>query len=533
MDINYNDNNEMYGDMFVYDKEINEYYSKNIFLQGNTRLIMNELQEAMSQNSENINNKIKIQAIESKEIIMKLMCDNIKIVLKYGLEKLIGKEEYDDEIQKLKKYDDDTYIKYRDYIVEIHCKIIDLSLIVLGEVLITSSKSEMNYEKTQIKTQQLAENIIEDISECIDCNRAVSKSLLTVLLIQTMYKTYEVYNEKTEGYNNTKYKSYLESYKGSILELNTVPQRIKNKIKKQIDDTIKKDFPKIVICSLETNMNYYANSVSRVIMNNIIKVCNEENLKDNKYISNYKYLDEEYEIIIDLNNLEDCKKIEIKDLHKKIFIYMCSLMYEEDKENIKVEYKKIIKLIDNDNRTEIRNNIKNKIKELNCIYCNEIKNGQIIKRYKLLEIDEINKEYIKIRMGNWIFGNLRSNVSIIDKVSLRYKDITGKNIVGGAFTLSLALSDYMILNKDKYNAVDKDGWFKIEAKDVLIDLIGYNENNKNSFFEEKVEKLQKYFEDKNSNLKLHFKNAHLEPKEVFDDYIKFKNNDLLKCINIK
>lgn len=144
------------------------------------------------------------------------------------------------------------------------------------------------------------------------------------------------------------YYKYLMKYRDDINKFEFIDNMIKTKITLRIQKDIMRIFEEALVCKDDKrNLCFYCNDIIRLIMRNIIQVCSKDNFHnvENKYIRDADGLT----IIVDLNKYEVIN-FQIKDIHKKIFIYICHLIYREKSQVVKLKFDNFIEITNKSNR---------------------------------------------------------------------------------------------------------------------------------------------------------------------------------------
>lgn len=466
----------------IYLHDLDDMYKDNIFVKDDIDIyeILNKYHK----------NNINQQAVQVKELLINIICYRIGKIIEYRIENLIYKDEYEDEIIELKEIDEDKYNKYTYYIRDtIECKTDELAKMILIEVITNKEDSGQEvsqniYETMMIKSINSANEIIEKIKERANWNKKIEQVVSIKIFGGILLYIYQY------GIKNIDYNFNLKSYRNKILQLNIADEKLIKRCLTEFNKRIQGCFDKGRARELEINLPFFVNKNSYIVMHNIIETCQKGKFeaKDRRYVFQVKK-ESDLKIVVDLKDY-DGNDFKIKDIHKKIYIYILNLVYEANRQTIvKFNYKKFLEIVDKDK--QFKGKCKELIKQLECVYL-EVKG----EKYRLIEIrGEDEKDNLKILgeekkddleiLGESKKGDLEilvdpyfledSKLAVIGRNAFVLEENKSAKLVGGEFSLILELCMHMFLYNESY---DKEGYFKLKVRDIIYKLLAYKYNTK-------------------------------------------------------
>lgn len=456
----------------IYLHDLDDMYKDNIFVKDDIDIyeILNKYDK------KNINQ----QAVQVKELLINIICYRIGKIIEYRIENLIYKDEYEDEIVEIKEIDKDKYNKYTYYIRDtIECKTDELAKMILIEVITNKEDSGQEasqniYETMMIESINSANEIIEKIKERANWNKKIEQVVSIKIFGGILLYIYQY------AIKNIDYNFNLEAYKNKILQLNITDEKLIKRCLSEFNKRIQGCFDKGRARELEINLPFFVNKNSYTVMHNIIATCQkgEFDAKDRRYVFQVKK-ESDLKIVVDLKEY-DGRCFKIKDIHKKIFIYILNLVYKINKKTIvKFDYKEFFELIKNETLSKGKCN--ELIKQLECVYL-EVKD----EKYRLIEILGKDKdEDLEILVDPYFLENVK--LAVIDRESFNIKENnSGTHQVGSEFSLILELCMHMFFYNESY---DKEGYFKLKVKDTVYESLAYEKSkskSKNIFTASKV-----------------------------------------------
>ncbi|WP_321835223.1 hypothetical protein [Clostridium butyricum] len=458
-------------------EDVSSIYDENLFLKDYK--VIENIRKYIGK-SANEKENLKFQALQAQQVYIKALNNKINKVSQFpDLFYLLDKDEYDEEILYLKESQNDKYFEFEDYIIDIQCEINDLSKTIIAKVICDIDKREMLGQVLKKSIEYLNEIEIKEFEFYI---KEIRERLINYLEVCIIEDVYRLYNPQILESNDIIYYRYLMKYRDEVNKFEFIEKETKNKITLRVQKDIMRIFEEAFVCKDDkTNLCFYCNNIIKIIMKNIIKVCSKDNFDrlKNKYEKNIDNLT----IIIDLNKYKG-SNFQIKDIHKKIFIYICHLVYKEKSQIVKFEFEDFLCITNKSKRDKSK--IIEFIKQLNCIYFKEINET------KLIDIVSENKNYMEIKINGEIFNERQNMLIAIDKNAFMFKEKGGTSTVGNEFTLILEMTMHMFFNKDNYKKRNTKGYFSITGRKILFDLLGYEKSKGNSFsfLQDKLYELQ-------------------------------------------
>lgn len=548
------------------DEEIKK---NNMLLDKSVADIIYTIQDFMNSEDPELRELLKKDVTQYKDLYLEGICKNIKRAIDEGFETLISQSAVDKYVKRFVKKepnkDELKILEQTTYINGIQSSCEDLEIVALINVLIRA-KTKLSYRVTLTRAFKESHKIIKEIQKETKCNSATTGFLLLGLLHNICSTAYDIYHpekfksmneftekfvdmqngciEKIRLYGNApegdKYRKEMQSLQAELGEktnnyaIDALGFDEIETVAKSILQSIFKEPVQVSSITNKPYLPFYANGDGNSLIYNITKANKNsvENKTGNKKIATYNYSKEEGTIITDLSELKVAngrgKEVKITDGHKKIFLYACNLMNRSKSQIIEFNYDEFLKLKGSQCTHQNRQAIRDKLMELNTIYWKIKRKGHETELYKLMTPDKLTPKGAEIRIGDWTKGDLGYNV-YIDETAFTYNE--PKASIGGAFSLSQKLCNEIKMNWDNSKRI-KDGWLSLKIEGIIKDILGFSDETIRkygfSWIEERLNDLLEEIRGTKDKWEIKYrKHNHDSQKEFFEDYLEFKNKELV------